>query len=88
MLKPRSVEVTWTVSSSSDAIGYIISYTTTASDTSGESERVNGRTTTRATLINLEENTLYTITIQAITSDNRMSGNSNVVSVTTYTDGK
>ena len=88
MLTPRSVEVAWTVSSSSDVTGYFISYTTTASYTSGGSVRVNGRTTTRATLNNLEEGTTYTITIQAITNDNRMSGNSSAVPVTTYTDGK
>ena len=86
VLTPRSVEVTWTVSSSPDVTGYIISYTTTASYTSGGSERVN-QCTTRITLNNLQENTLYTITVQATTNDGRMSGNI-VVSVTTYTDGK
>ena len=88
VLTPRSVEVTWTVSSSPDVTGYIISYTTTASYTSGGSVKVNQRTTTRGTLNNLEEGTTYTITVQATTSDNRMSVNSNAVSVTTYTDGK
>ena len=88
MLTLRSVEVTWTESSSPDVTGYIISYTTTASYTSGGSVRVNQRTTTRGNLNNLEEGTTYTITVQATTSDNRMSVNSNAVSVTTYTDGK
>ena len=88
VLTPRSVEVTWTVSSSLDVTGYIISYTTTASYTSGGSERVNSSSTTNHTLNNLEEATTYTITVQATTSDNRMSVNSNAVSVTTYTDGK
>ena len=88
VLTPRSVEVTWTVSSSSSATGYIISYTTTASYSSGGSERINSRTTTRGTLTNLEEGTTYTITVQSTTSGNRMSANSNAVSVTTYTDGK
>ena len=88
VLTPRSVEVTWTVSSSPDVTGYIISYTTTASYTSGGSMTVSGGSTTRGTLNNLEEGTTYTITIQAITSDNRISVNSNAVSVTTYTDGK
>ena len=91
MLTPRSVEVTWTVSSSPDVIGYIISYTTTAeyidiNDRSG-SVMVSGNSATSHTLNNLEENTLYTITVQATTNDNRMSGNI-AVSVTTYTDGK
>ena len=88
VLTPRSVEVTWTVSSSSDVTGYIISYTTTASYTSGGSVMVNQRTTTRGTLNNLEEGTTYTIAVQATTSDNRMSVNSNAVSVTTTSIGK
>ena len=87
MLTPRSVEVTWEPSTSSDVTGYLISYTTTASYTSGGSVPVNGGSTTSGTLTNLEEDTLYTITVQA-TSDNRMSANSNEVSVRTYTDGK
>ena len=86
MLTPRSVVVTWTVSSSTDVTGYNISYTTTASYTSGGSERVNQRTTTRGTLNNLEEGTTYTITVQAIS--NSGNANSDAVSVTTYTDGK
>ena len=91
MLTPRSVEVTWTVSSSPDDTHYLISYTIDAeyidmNDRSG-SVMVNGGTTTRGTVNNLEENTPYTFTVQATTSNIR-SGNSNAVSVTTYTDGK
>ena len=85
MLTPHSVEVTWTVSSSPDVTGYIISYTTTASYTSGGSKRVN-QCTTRVTLYNFQENTLYTITVQAISNSGNT--NSDPVSVTTYTDGK
>ena len=44
--------------------------------------------TTSGTLTNLEEDTLYTITVQATNSDNIISSNSNEVSVRTYTDGK
>ena len=87
MVGPRSVQVTWTLSSSSDVTGYLISYTTTASYTSGGSVMVSGGSATRDTLNNLEENTLYTITVQA-TSNNGMSANSNAVPVTTDTDGK
>ena len=87
VLTPRSVEVTWTLSSSSDVTGYLISYTTTASYTSGDSVTVGGSTTSH-TLSNLEENTLYTIGVRATTNDGRISANSNAVSVTTYTDGK
>ena len=49
---------------------------------------MNGGSTTSHNLTNLEEDTPYTITVQATTSDNRMSANSNEVSVRTYTDGK
>ena len=49
---------------------------------------MNGGSTTSGTLTNLEEDTLYTITVQATISDNRMCANSNEVSVRTYTDGK
>ena len=87
VLTPRSVEVTWTVFSSPDVTGYLISYTTTAEYTSGGSVAVNGSITSH-TLNNLEESTLYTITVQTATSNNRMSVNSAPVSVTTYTDGK
>ena len=87
VLTPRSVEVAWSVSSSPDVTGYLISYTTTASYTSGGNATVNDRSTTSHTLSNLEENTPYTITVRA-TSNDRMSVNSNSVSVTTYTDGK
>ena len=87
VLTSRSVEVTWTVSSSPDVTGYLISYTATAEYTSGGSVTVNGRSTTSHTLSNLEESTLYFITVQATTSNVR-SGNGTAVSVTTYTDGK
>ena len=88
MLTPRSVVVSWEPSSSSDVTGYLISYTTNASYTSGGNVTVNDGSTTSGSLTNLEEDTLYTITVQATTSDNRMSANSNEVSVRTYTDGK
>ena len=84
-----SIQITWEPSSSSDVTGYLISYTTTASYVSS-SDRSKSITvsTTSGTLTNLEEDTLYTITVQVTTSDNRMSANSNEVSVSTYTDGK
>ena len=49
---------------------------------------VDGGSATSHTLTNLEKDTPYTITVQATTSDNRMSVNSNEVLVRTYTDGK
>ena len=78
----------WGPSLSSDVTGYLISYTTTAPYGSDGSVMVNGHSTTSHTLTNLEEYTLYTITVQATASDRRISFNSNEVSVTTYTDGK
>ena len=88
VLTPRSVEVTWDQSSSPSVTGYLISYTTTASYTSGGNVTVNGGSNTSATLTDLEENTPYTITVQATISNSIMSGNSNAVSVTTYTASK
>ena len=49
-ITPRSVEVTWKVSSAFDITGYLISYTTTASYASGGSVTVNGGSTTSGTL--------------------------------------
>ena len=84
----RSIQITWKPSSSPNITGYLISYTTTASYASNRSIPVDGGSTTSGILTNLEEYTRYTITVQATTSDNRMSANSNEVSVRTYTDGK
>ena len=44
--------------------GYLISYTTTASYTSGGNVTVNGHSTTSHILSNLEEGTFYTITVR------------------------
>ena len=87
MLTPRSVKVTWTVSSSPDVTGYLISYTTDAEyiDMNDKSGNILASGNS-GTLMNLEENTRYTITVQVIT--NNGNANSNEVSVTTYTDGK
>ena len=87
MTSSRSIEVTWDQSQSTATTGYLISYTTTASYTSGGSVMVNGRSTTSVTLTNLEENTHYTITVQT-DSSGTLSDNGDVVSVTTWTDGK
>ena len=84
----RSIQITWEPSSSSDVTAYLISYATTASYTSGGNVSVNGGSTTSHILANLEEDTTYTITVQSTTRNNRMSANSNEVSVRTYTDGK
>ena len=85
----HSIQISWKPSSSPNITGYLISYTTNASyiDSSNRSRSITV-TTTSGSLTNLEEDTLYTITVQATTNDNRMSANSNEVSVRTYTDGK
>ena len=87
-LTSHSVEVTWDAFPvSSGVTGYNISYTTTASYTSGGSVIVNDVTTASITFTNLEEYTNYTITVRA-TSNSGMSENSNEVLITTYTAGK
>ena len=83
----RSIQVSWGPSPNVTVTGYLISYTTTASYAVNGNVTVNGRSTTSGTLNNLEEDTPYNITVQAI-SVNGTSANSNKVSVTTYTDGK
>ena len=85
LLTPRSIQVTWTPSSSSDITSYLISYTTTVSYTSGGSTIVSN--TTSVTLNNLEEGTTYTITVQSNSRDG-LRGTSNAMAVTTYTAGK
>ena len=89
MLTPRSVRVTWNPSSLlSNVTAYLITYTTNASYTSDGNVTVNGTDTASGILTDLEENTLYSITVQAISVDGIISSKSNEVSVTTYTDGK
>ena len=88
-LTSRSVVVTWSpFTPLSNYTGYLISYTTNASYTSGGSVTVNGVSNMTATLIDLEENTIYTIIVQGIGDDEIFSSNSSDVSVTTYTDGR
>ena len=84
VLTPYSVEVNW--NQISDITGYLISYNSTASSYCS-SVTVNDSSTTTHILTKLEQNTQYIITVQA-TSDNRISANSDKVSVTTYVDGK
>ena len=88
VLTSRSIFISWELSSSSNVTGYLISYTTTALYTSSGNVTVDGGSTTSHALTNLEEDTLYTISVQSIDSYNRMSANSNEVSLRTYSDGK
>ena len=87
LVMSRSMQITWEPSSSSNVNGYHISYTTIVSYASSGIVTVGGSATSTI-LTNLEEDTLYTINVQATASDNGVSLNSTVVSVRTYTDGK
>ena len=87
VITPQSIIVTWDQPSSTIVTGYLVSYSTNALYTSGGNVMVTDRSTTTATLTNLEENTLYTIFVQIVI--NGLLGLSrDVVSVTTLTDGK
>ena len=78
-----SIEVTW--DQLSDATEYTISYSTTALHISGGSVTVKG---TSGSLSGLVENTLYSITVQAMTGDGRKSAASIEVSVITHAASK
>ena len=86
VLTPRSVQVTWNAFHSSCITGYLISYFTNASYTSGGNITVNANQTSY-NLTNLEEYTEYDI-IVCVISNIGISDNSNGVTVTTYTDSK
>ena len=83
VLTPYSIEINW--DQLYDVTGYLICYNSNASN---KRLLVNSGSATSLTVTNLEQNTQYTITVQANSSDNRMSVKSNEVSVTTYADGK
>ena len=87
VLTPRSVEVTWNTFYSSCITGYLISYFSNASYTSGGDVTVNGANQTSYNLTNLEENTEYYITVHVIKNIGT-SDSSNGATVTTYTDSK
>ena len=86
VLSHCSVEVTW--DELSDATEYIISYSTTASNINDGNVTVKGGSTTCHTLINLEGNTPYIITVQAAASDSRKSALSSEVALVTHVAGK
>ena len=87
VLTSRSVQVAWNSFHSSCVTGYIISYSTNASYTSGGNVIVNATNQTSYTLTNLEEYTEYDIIVRVI-SNIGTSNNSNGVTVITYTDSK
>ena len=71
----------------SNVTSYTIVYTTSATYTTGGDLTVLGYDNTSGVLSNLEENTLYTIIVQAV-ADSGRSGDSDEATVTTYTAGK
>ena len=87
VLTSHSVQVMWNAFNSSCVTGYVISYSTNASYTSGGNVVVNEFNHTSYTLTNLQEYTEYYITVHVI-SNIGISDNSNGVTVTTYTDSK
>jgi len=88
---PHSIVVSWDQSTSPDAIGYRISYSTPASYISASNRignvLVTGRSITSHTVTGLEEDTLYVITVQTRTNNGFSVGSDNVP-VATWTDGK
>ena len=87
VLTPHIVQVTWNAFHSNCVTGYLISYFTNASYTSGGNVYLSDVSKTSYKLTNLEEYTEYYIIVRAI-STTGISDDSNKVSVTTYTDGK
>ena len=85
VLTPNSVEVSW--DQLSDATGYLISCTTTASYAGNKNVIVNGGDTISYTLTKLVENTPYDITVHGITNDGRQSDHSTAVSIKTQKAG-
>ena len=83
-LSPCNIKVIWDPSSSPAVTSYLISYTTNASYTNGGSVTVDS-TSIYYILTELEESTLYTITVQANVNAG-MSDNSNEASIITYTN--
>ena len=88
VLTSQSIEVSWDAFSASSGItGYLISYTTDASYTTGGTVNITDVNIASYNLTDLEEGTHYTINVQAVSSTG-MSDNGTEVSLITYTAGK
>jgi len=82
------VEITWEPPSElSNVTAYNVMYNTDASYATGGTVTVNGFNNAIIVISNLEEYTLYIITVRAI-NNNGPSGNSNEALVRTYSNGK
>ena len=84
MVTSQSATFTWDASLSSQVTSYLISYTTTAEYTNGGSITVSNHSTS-CTITNLEENTEYVVTVQAMINDIGSFANPKV---TIFTNGK
>ena len=89
VLTPRSIRVSWDEVTAADVTGYRILYTTTAEYISPSSEMmtVDDSDITSITFTGLEEATLYRISLESKIGT-EFSIPSDVVPVTTWTDGK
>ena len=87
VLSPKIIQVSWDPFVSTEVTSYLITYTTTAVYTTGNNITVHGRNVSIVLLRNLEENTLYSITVQSV-SANTISGPSIVTSLMTWPSGK
>lgn len=87
VLAPKIIGVSWDPIESTEVTGYLITYTTAAAYARGNNVTVYGHNVSKVLLKNLEENTLYSITVQSI-SANKVSGPSNVVSAVTWSTGQ
>lgn len=87
VLAPKVIEVSWDPFTSKEITGYLIKYSTTAVYAKGSNVTMYGHNVSKSLLENLEEDTLYSITIQSV-SNNEVSGPSNVVSAITWTSSK
>ena len=87
VLAPKIIEVSWDPFVSAEVTSYLITYTTTAVYATGGNVTVYGHNVSKVLLTKLEENTLYSITVQTV-SVNTFSGPSSVASVITWASGK
>ena len=87
VLTPKILKINWDPILSEDVIGYLIIYSTLAPYARGSNFTVYGYNISKTTLETLEENTLYSITVQSITQ-NKFSGFSNMATAITWASGK
>ena len=87
VLAPKIIEVDWDPIISEEVTGYLIIYSTLAPYARGSNITVYGYNISKTMLKNLEENTLYSVTVRSI-AQNKLSGFSNMVKAITWASGK